>query len=154
MTPRANLAAAPPPAAGAPAATPENLPAAVVPEPPPPEPAIQEPPVIMPVAPVPPVPEPVRMPAPIPAEGAALRARFGNPDFIRREMDTELWRYDSQRCAVFFFMQREGPMLQLRYTETLPRGMDMAADPVCLKTLEQRVESTPRGLMNPAVPQP
>ena len=98
-------------------------------------------------------PEAVRMPAPIPSEGGALRARFGNPDFIRREMDSELWRYDSGRCAVFFFMQRDGLMLRLRYTETLPRGMDVAADPVCLQQLEQRIQSAPP-IMNPVVPPP
>ena len=103
----------------------------------------------------PPAPEPVRMPAPIPSDGAAIRARFGAPDFLRREMDAELWRYDAARCAVFFFMQRQGSMLRLRYTETLPRGMTTAADPACLLALEQKSQSMmPANIMNPGGPQP
>ena len=51
-------------------------------------------------------------------------------------------------CAVFFFMQREGAMLRLRYTETLPQGMNMAADSACLNALEQRVTSAPPDVMN------
>ena len=72
---------------------------------------------------MPPAPTPMRMRAPIPTEGAALRARFGAPNFIRREMDSELWRYDSGRCAVFFFLSRTGNELRLRYIDTLPRSM-------------------------------
>ncbi len=110
--------AAPPPLAGQP-----------VPGPMPEVPA----PVVTPEAP------PTTMPAPVPGEAATIRARFGAPDFIRREMNNELWRYDSERCAVFFFLQRDGNILKLRYTETLPRGMDTAADPACVAALDQRM---------------
>jgi hypothetical protein len=145
----------PPPPPAAPVAPAAMEAPAVTPEPVPPEQMIQAPAMPPPEAAVVNAPEPVRMmPAPIPSEGAALRARFGNPDFVRREMDAELWRYDRERCAVFFFMQREGAMLRLRYTETLPRGMSMAADPACLETLEQRVDSAPPDIMNPAGPPP
>lgn len=88
-------------------------------------------------------PQPAPTPAPVPGEGAAIRARYGAPDFIRREMDTELWRYDGQRCAVFFFLRRDGNVLRLRYTETLPQGVDMAADPACVAALDQRATATP-----------
>jgi hypothetical protein len=123
-----------------PAVPPPTVPSIVVPEP-----------VIPP--PMQNAPEPVSMPAPIPSEAAGLRARFGNPDFIRREMDSELWRYDSQHCAVFFFMQRDGLILRLRYTETVPRGMNLAADPECLQQLDQRIQNVP-SIMNPAAPPP
>ena len=69
-------------------------------------------------------------------------------------MNTELWRYDLQRCAVFFFMQRTGAGLRLRYTETLPRGMDMATDPECLLALERRREAAPPNLMDSPVAPP
>lgn len=102
-------------------------------------------PAPMPVAPPPP-PAPVRMPVAIPTEGTALRTRFGAPSFIRREMDSELWRYDSAHCSVFFLFSRAGGDLQLRYTDTLPRGM-MGPDPACLDALRQRAEEmAPRAM--------
>lgn len=78
--------------------------------------------------------------------------RLGNPDFVRRDMGTELWRYDASRCSVFFFMQQEGGMLRLRYTETLPRGMNMAADPACISALEQRMAAAPMIMSGPVSP--
>lgn len=130
-------AAQPLSAASAAEAETPTVPSAVVPPPaepsPPPAPGAQAPT---------PAPD-VAMPAPIPSDGSAIRARFGAPDFVRREMDNELWRYDANRCSVFFFLRRQGATLQLRYTETLPRGMDMAADPVCVASLEQRVARMP-----------
>jgi hypothetical protein len=78
------------------------------------------------------------MAAPMPTDAQSLRAAYGAPDFIRREMDTELWRYDGAACAAFFFLYREGDVLKLRYSETLPRGMSMAADPACVQSLSGR----------------
>jgi hypothetical protein len=92
----------------------------------------------------------LRMPAPIPTEGAALRARFGEPNFIRREGDSELWRYDSVRCSVFFFLTRAGTELRLRYTDTLPRTM-LGPDPACIDALQRRAEQMASG---PVQPQP
>lgn len=83
-------------------------------------------------------------------EATALRMRLGDPDFVRREMGTELWRYDAQSCSVFFFMQQEGGMLRLRYTETLPRGMDMATDPACISAVEERMAAAPMVMNAPA----
>ena len=88
------------------------------------------------------VPAPPPMaPAPLPMDAQTLRARFGAPDFVRREMGSELWRYDSRSCAIFFFFYPDGGMLKLRYLETLPRGMNMAVDPACLATLNGRAGS-------------
>jgi hypothetical protein len=92
-----------------------------------------------PAAPMPQPSPPIMMP--LPMDGPALRARFGAPDFVRREMGSELWRYDSGSCAIFFFLYPDGGMLKLRYFETLPRGMGMAADPACLAALNGRVGS-------------
>ncbi|HEX5281459.1 MAG TPA: hypothetical protein VFW28_15375 [Micropepsaceae bacterium] len=90
------------------------------------------------------------MPEPLPTEAGALRMRLGNPDFVRREMGTELWRYDAPRCSVFFFMQQQDGMLRLRYTETLPRGTNTAADPACLSALQDHMAAAP-GIMNAPV---
>ena len=76
--------------------------------------------------------------APAPSDAQSLRARYGAPDFIRREMDTELWRYDGAACSIFFFLYRDGDVLRLRYSETTPRGMTMAADPACVESLNAR----------------
>ena len=76
--------------------------------------------------------------APAPSDAQSLRARYGTPDFIRREMDTELWRYDGAACSIFFFLYRDGDVLKLRYSETTPRGMTMAADPACVESLNAR----------------
>ena len=79
--------------------------------------------------------QPLRLP---PTDGQSLRARYGAPDFIRREMGTELWRYDGEACSAFFFLYREGDALKLRYSETTPRGMNMAADARCVESLNGR----------------
>ena len=81
------------------------------------------------------------MPAPLPTDAQSLRAAYGAPDFIRREMDTELWRYDGAACAMFFFLYREGDSLKIRYSESLLRGMTMAADPACMQSLSGRARA-------------
>ena len=75
---------------------------------------------------------------PPPTDAQSLRARYGTPDFVRREMETELWRYDGAACSIFFFLYREGDALKLRYSETTPRGMNMAADARCVESLSAR----------------
>jgi hypothetical protein len=98
----------------------------------------QTPAVALPSAPaVMPMLEPAMMSMmlPIPTDAQMLRARYGAPDFIRREMDSELWRYDGQSCAVFVFLYRDGDVLKVRYFETMPRGMGMAADTSCIDSL-------------------
>jgi len=100
----------------------------VIPEPPAPEP---EPPAEM--LPLPP-PEPPP-PPPMPTDAQSLRAVYGAPAFIRREPDSELWRYDGMSCTAFFFLYPEGGTYRIRHAETPPRGSDMPADPDCLKSL-------------------
>jgi hypothetical protein len=115
-------------------------------------PPLPEPEVMMPAETVVTTPPEMFVPAPLPMDATALRMRLGNPNFVRREMGTELWRYDAPPCSVFFFMQQEGGMLRLRYTETLPRGMNMAADPACISALEQRMAAAPMIMSAPAAP--
>ena len=90
---------------------------------------------LLPPVPAPPPPLP---PPPPPTDAQSLRAAYGAPDFIRRETDSELWRYDSRSCAVFFFLYREGNQLRIRYTETNPRGKDSSADADCMRALSER----------------
>jgi len=110
---------------------------------PPPSPpeimAAPEPP-LMPEAAVPP-PEPTPPPPPPPpppTDAQSLRTAYGAPDFIRKETDSELWRYDGKNCAVFFFLYREGELMRIRYTETNPRGRNVAADPACVQGLSAK----------------
>jgi hypothetical protein len=106
---------------------------------PPPE-STAQPVEIMPreMAPPPaPAPEPPPPPPP-PVDGPGLRAAYGAPDFIRREDESELWRYDVAGCAVFFFLYREGEALKIRYAESNPRGKEAPIDPTCLNRLNDR----------------
>ncbi len=73
-----------------------------------------------------------------PTDSVSLRAVYGAPDFVRRETDSELWRYDGMGCAAFFFLYREGEIWRLRYSETNPRGRAMPADTACLTGLSAR----------------
>jgi hypothetical protein len=99
-------------------------------------PAATQPPPAMMMVHLP--PQPPAVPLPPPTDGPSLRARYGEPDFIRRERETELWRYDGAACSIFFFLYRESDVLKLRYSETNPRGMNMAADPRCIESLSAR----------------
>ena len=89
----------------------------------------------MPASMMPPTPTPP--PAP-PTDAVTLRSAYGAPDFVRREMDSELWRYDGTGCAAFFFLYRDGEIWRLRYSETMPRGRDMPTDAACLSGLSMR----------------
>jgi len=98
-----------------------------IPEPPPaPEPPAE---MLPPLAPEPPPPPPM------PTDAQSLRAAYGAPAFIRREPDSELWRYDGMNCAAFFFLYPDEGTYRIRYAETTPRGRDMPADPDCLRSL-------------------
>ena len=102
-----------------------------LPEPPPPVP--EQPEVTLP--PRPPEPPPPPPPPPMPTDAQSLRAAYGTPAFIRREPESELWRYDGMTCAAFFFLYAEGGAYRVRHTETSPRGQDTPADPDCLRSL-------------------
>jgi len=108
------------------------------------------PPALRPIEPaLTPVPPPMSAMAPAlpamlppPTDAISLRERYGPPDFVRREPESELWRYDGADCAAFFFLYREGNVLKIRYTETMPRGMAMAADPACVDSLSAHAGAT------------
>jgi hypothetical protein len=63
----------------------------------------------------------------------ALQAAFGKPAFVRKDGVTEMWRYDGAACRAFFFLY--GAPLAVRHVETLPHGVQSAADSACLTAL-------------------
>ena len=67
----------------------------------------------------------------MPATG--LQAAFGRPAFVRKDGATEMWRYDGEACRAFFFLY--GAPLAVRHVETLPHGVQSAADFACLTAL-------------------
>lgn len=79
----------------------------------------------------------------MPTDAQSLRAAYGMPAFIRREPDSELWRYDGMGCAAFFFLYPEGGTYRVHHTETSPRGTDTPADPDCLRSLALPAAAAP-----------
>ncbi|HVV28922.1 MAG TPA: hypothetical protein VHC40_13240 [Rhizomicrobium sp.] len=81
-----------------------------------------------------PAPPPRGAPSPyLNLSGAALRAAFGQPAFVRKDGVTEMWRYDGAACRAFFFLYGAQPAV--RHVETLPHGTDSPADAACLTAL-------------------
>jgi hypothetical protein len=66
---------------------------------------------------------------------ANIQAAFGSPAFVRKDGQTQMWRYDGQTCRAFFFFYGQTGLQTLRHVETLPRGTAMAADATCLAAL-------------------
>jgi hypothetical protein len=64
-----------------------------------------------------------------------VRIAFGVPAFVRKDGQTEMWRYDNPRCRAFFFFYAQGSSEVVRHVETLPRGATMAADVACLDAM-------------------
>ena len=69
-------------------------------------------------------------------DAARLTALAGAPAFTRKDGATEMWRYDSGSCRVFFFFT--GTPAKVQHIETMPRGQNVAADPECLNALSKR----------------
>ena len=93
-----------------------------------------------PSRPVPAVPIPRSPPAGEPREyvnlpPANLRGLLGQPQFVRTDGGTEIWRYDGAVCRAFFFFQGPKGSETVRHVETLPAGTASAADPLCLNAL-------------------
>jgi hypothetical protein len=60
---------------------------------------------------------------------------FGAPQFVRKDGQVEMWRYDGASCKAFFFMYPNGNSLAVKHVETLPRPNNAAADATCLQGL-------------------
>ena len=89
-----------------------------------------------PVAPIPPAPASPQPDVFTGIQATQLRALAGAPAFTRKDGATEMWRYDTPACRAFFFLTGAPPTVQ--HVETLPRGKDNNADPVCLNALHAR----------------
>jgi hypothetical protein len=72
----------------------------------------------------------------------ALRTAYGTPQLVRKEVDSELWRYDGTNCAAFFFLYTVNGALHVRHVETLPRGQSEPIDLNCLKSIRTRASAT------------
>jgi hypothetical protein len=115
---------------------------------PPPPPPVPPASVSMPIVPLgpepgtPPSPPEVLPPQPPPSpprrNAADLRAEFGAPDFVRKETDSELWRYDGANCALFALLYRENDDYLVRRLETLPAGNGTPADETCIASVKAR----------------
>ena len=68
-------------------------------------------------------------------DAAHIRVAFGAPQFVRKDGQVEMWRYDGANCRAFFFMYPNGNSLAVKHVETLPRPNGAATDATCLQGL-------------------
>ena len=90
---------------------------------------------------LPPPPAPGEPPGIAGMAAGALRADFGPPQFVRKEGQVQLWRYDGDACKAYFFLYPQSGTLAVRHVETDPRGGTMAADASCLERLRARARA-------------
>lgn len=76
------------------------------------------------------------MPPPSGADESYFRAEYGPPDFIRQEIESQLWRYDGADCALFLFLYLESESYVLRHAETDPPGLAGNIDTACLSSIK------------------
>lgn len=71
-------------------------------------------------------------------DASRIRVAFGTPQFVRKDGQIEMWRYDASNCKAFFFLYPNGQSLAVKHVETLPHQADAAADSNCLQALLSR----------------
>lgn len=89
---------------------------------------------------------PGRLDAPPPGEPsgttglkeADLRRFYGQPAFIRKDANGQIWRFDAPSCKAYFFLYTRGADTAVWHVETTPRGVSIAADQNCLNALSAR----------------
>ncbi|HEY1638594.1 MAG TPA: hypothetical protein VGF62_08730 [Rhizomicrobium sp.] len=74
-------------------------------------------------------------------DATRIRLAFGTPQFVRKDGQVEMWRYDGVTCKAFFFMYPNGASLAVRHVETVPQGISAAADSACLQSLLARAKA-------------
>jgi hypothetical protein len=84
---------------------------------------------------LPPAPPPGEPPAIIGLSADAVRATFGEPAFVRKDGETQFWRYNGAQCHAFFFLYKQNSILTVQHVETLPHGASIAADNDCINAL-------------------
>jgi hypothetical protein len=90
------------------------------------------------LAPTPPAGQPVDIAG---MDAARIRLTFGTPQFVRKDGQIEMWRYDGVTCKAFFFLYPNGGSLAVRHVETVPQGSNAAADSNCLQSLLARAKA-------------
>ena len=90
-----------------------------------------------------PTPPPIGEPGNVSGmDASSIRVAFGAPQFVRKDGQIEMWRYDGANCKAFFFMYPNGASLAVRHVETMPRGANNAgADSNCLQGLLARAKT-------------
>jgi hypothetical protein len=68
-------------------------------------------------------------------DAARIRVAFGAPQFVRKDGQVEMWRYDGANCKAFFFLYPSGNLLAVKHVETMPRPDNAAVDSTCLQGL-------------------
>jgi hypothetical protein len=74
-------------------------------------------------------------------DAGRIRVAFGTPQFVRKDGQAEMWRYDGASCKAFFFLYPNGSSMSVRHVETLPHPADEAADSTCLQGLLSRARA-------------
>jgi hypothetical protein len=90
------------------------------------------PPNQVPLPATPPAGEPANMTG---MDASSIRVAFGTPQFVRKDGQIEMWRYDGASCKAFFFLYPNGTSMAVKHVETMPHNSDSAADPNCLQSL-------------------
>ena len=73
-------------------------------------------------------------------DAARIKVAFGQPQFVRKDGDAEIWRYDATNCKAFFFLYPSGSSMAVRHVETTPHAANAAADSSCLQALMARAK--------------
>ena len=60
-----------------------------------------------------------------------LKNAMGEPQFVWVEADAEMWRYDSQACALFVYLYPDG----VRHVDIQGDGLDDAERAACFRDL-------------------
>ena len=74
-------------------------------------------------------------------DAGRIRVAFGTPQFVRKDGQAEMWRYDGAGCKAFFFLYPNGSSMAVRHVETLPHPANEAADSTCLQGLLTRAKA-------------
>ncbi|HEY1962699.1 MAG TPA: hypothetical protein VGG69_09785 [Rhizomicrobium sp.] len=74
-------------------------------------------------------------------DSGRIRVAFGAPQFVRKDGQAEMWRYDGASCKAFFFLYPNGSSMSVRHVETLPHPANQAADSTCLQDLLNRAKA-------------
>ena len=74
-------------------------------------------------------------------DASRIRVAFGAPQFVRKDGQIEMWRYDGANCKAFFFLYPNGTSLAVKHVETLPHAANEAADSNCLQGLLSRAKA-------------